>query len=80
MEFYIFLFQLVVRDILNFIQYPIDEDLMRCAMSRKEGIYRRKRRLMSFDPFIPAMKKLIEESKSRVYTELGRHVKPKWRL
>lgn len=71
------IFQSAVRDILNFIQHPIDEDLMRCAMNRKEGIYRRKRRLMSFDPFIPAMKKLIEESKTRVYSELGRHVKPK---
>lgn len=70
----------MLRDILNFIQYPIDEDLMRCALSRKEGIYRRKRRLMSFDPFIPMMKKLIEEAKQRVYTKLGRIEKPKWQL
>lgn len=65
----------IVRDILNFIEFPIDEDLMRCAMNRKEGIYRRKRRLLSFDPFTPEMKKMIEEVRVRVYNELGRKTK-----
>jgi hypothetical protein len=64
-----------VRDILNFIEFPIDEDLMKCAMNRKEGIYRRKRRLLSFDPFTPEMKMMIEEVRVRVYNELGRKIK-----
>ena len=66
-----------IRDILKFIDFPIDEDLMRCAIMRKEGIYRRKKRLLTFDPYTPAMKKMIEEKRNQVYTELGRYKKPK---
>jgi hypothetical protein len=65
----------IVREILNFIEFSIDEDLMKCAMNRKEGIYRRKRRLLQFDPFTPEMKKMIEEVRVRVYNELGRKTK-----
>lgn len=62
-----------LREILKFIDYPISEDLLQCALMRKEGIYRRKKRLLTFDPFTPTMKKLIEETRSQVYTELGRY-------
>lgn len=66
-----------LRDILKFIDFQINEDLMRCAIMRKEGIYRRKKRLLTFDPFTPTMKKMIEEKRSQVYEELGRNKKPK---
>lgn len=66
-----------LRDILRFIDYPINEDLIRCAILRKEGIYRRKKRLLAFDPYTAAMKKMIEEKRTQVYTELGRNKKPK---
>lgn len=66
-----------LREILRFIDYPINEDLMRCAILRKEGIYRRKKRLLAFDPYTAAMKKMIEEKRTQVYTELGRNKKPK---
>lgn len=66
-----------LRDILRFIDYPINEDLMRCAILRKEGIYRRKKRLLAFDPYTTAMKKMIEEKRTQVYAELGRNKKPK---
>lgn len=65
-----------LRDILKFIDYPIDENLMSCAIMRKEGIYRRKKRLLTFDPYTPILKKMIEEKRTQVYTELGRN-KPK---
>lgn len=66
-----------LRDILKFIDYPVNEDLMRCAIMRKEGVYRRKKRLLTFDPYTPIMKKMIEEKRTQVYTELGRNKKPK---
>lgn len=66
-----------IRDILKFIDYPINEDLINCAIMRKEGIYRRKKRLLAFDPFTQTMKKMIEDKRSQVYTELGRKTKPK---
>jgi Sulfotransferase domain len=62
-----------LREILKFIDFPVDEDLMRCAVMRKEGIYRRKKRLMNFDPYTLTMKKMIEERRTQVYTELGRY-------
>ena len=65
-----------LRDILNFIEHPINEDLLRCAVMRKEGIYRRKKRLLTFDPYTITMKKMIEEKRTLVYTELGRYKKP----
>lgn len=66
-----------LRNILNFIDYRINEDLLHCAVNRKEGIYRRKKRFLAFDPFSMTMKKLIEEKRTQVYTELGRNKKPK---
>lgn len=66
-----------LRDILKFIDFSINEDLMRCAIMRKEGIYRRKKRLLNFDPYTPAMKRMIEEKRTQVYSELGRNKKLK---
>jgi hypothetical protein len=65
-----------LREILKFISFPVDEDLMRCAVMRKEGIYRRKKRLLNFDPYTLTMKKMIEERRTQVYTELGRNKRP----
>lgn len=42
-------------------------------MSRKEGIYRRKKRIMAFDPYTPAMHAALEEKKRDVYAALGRY-------
>ncbi|KAJ6635427.1 WSCD family member [Pseudolycoriella hygida] len=54
--------------------YPIiQQELLNCALSRKEGIYRRKKRIMTFDPYTPEMHKAIEEKKREVYAELGRY-------
>lgn len=66
-----------LRDILNFINFPINEDLLACALKRKEGIYRRKKRLLNFDPYTIAMKKMIEKKRKDVYEFLGRN-KPKF--
>jgi hypothetical protein len=62
-----------LRDIFNFIDYPINESLLACALKRKEGIYRRKKRLLTFDPYTPSMKKMIEKKRIQVYQELGRY-------
>lgn len=41
-------------------------------MARKEGIYRRKKRIMAFDPYSPAMHIALEAKKREVYGALGR--------
>uniref|UniRef100_A0A1B0D5D5 Uncharacterized protein n=1 Tax=Phlebotomus papatasi TaxID=29031 RepID=A0A1B0D5D5_PHLPP len=52
---------------------PLPDNLFSCAMSRKEGIYQRKKRLMSFDPFTPQMKLELEEKRQEVFSILGRN-------
>lgn len=49
------------------------QELFNCAMSRKEGIYRRKKRIMAFDPYTPAMHAALEAKKHEVYAVLGRY-------
>lgn len=65
-----------LRDILNFIEFPINEELLSCALRKKEGIYRRKKRFVNFQPYTTSMKKMIEKKRIQVYEELGRN-KPK---
>ncbi|XP_055606932.1 WSCD family member AAEL009094 [Uranotaenia lowii] len=61
-----------LRSILKFLRFPIDEELLACALSRKEGIYRRKKRILQFDPYSPAMRVTIDEKRAEVYAALGR--------
>lgn len=59
-----------IRTIFDFLELPIEDELFRCALDRKEGIYRRKRRILAFDPFTDKMKKRIEREQRRVYEEM----------
>ncbi|KAF5285209.1 hypothetical protein FQR65_LT13324 [Abscondita terminalis] len=53
--------------LLNFLEIPISDDLLACALERQEGIYRRKRRYLNFDPYTPTMKKLLQNEQKKVY-------------
>nr|XP_041630633.1 WSCD family member CG9164 isoform X2 [Drosophila kikkawai] len=61
-----------LRSILDFLQFPVSEQLMRCAIMRKEGIFRRKKRLLSFDPYTEAMRAEVQARRRLVYGLLGR--------
>lgn len=63
----------ILREILNFLEFPIEESLMSCTLIRKEGIFRRKKRVLSFDPYSPAMRHQLDERKRKIYTLLGRY-------
>lgn len=56
-----------LRSILQFLEMPIDEDLLKCALERQEGIYRRKKRVLNFDPYNSAMKKQLHVEQEKVY-------------
>lgn len=56
-----------IRSILEFLELPIDENLLKCALERQEGIYRRKRRVLNFDPYSSAMKKQLQMEQEKVY-------------
>ncbi|KAB0791171.1 hypothetical protein PPYR_02971 [Photinus pyralis] len=53
--------------LLNFLEVPISDQLLACALERQEGIYRRKRRYMNFDPYTRKMKKLLQMEQKKVY-------------
>ncbi|KAI4455122.1 hypothetical protein MML48_9g00016571 [Holotrichia oblita] len=59
-----------VRTILDFLELPISDELFQCALARKEGIYRRKRRALAFDPFTSEMKRRMDKEQQRVYEEI----------
>ncbi|XP_016923851.1 WSCD family member CG9164 [Drosophila suzukii] len=61
-----------LRSILEFLQFPVNEQLMRCAIMRKEGIFRRKKRLLSFDPYTESMRAEVQNRRRIVYGLLGR--------
>ncbi|KAK9880687.1 hypothetical protein WA026_011923 [Henosepilachna vigintioctopunctata] len=56
-----------LKSVLKFLDQPISETLFKCAMERREGIYRRKRRAIVFDPYSQKMKDLIKIEQERVY-------------
>lgn len=47
--------------------------MLRCAIGRKEGIYRRKKRILTFDPYSQEMHTQLEIKKRQVYADLGRY-------
>ena len=61
-----------LRDILEFINHPVDEALLACAVSRREGIYKRRKRLIRFDPYTPEMHEKIAAKEKEVFRKLGR--------
>ncbi|XP_045468186.1 WSCD family member AAEL009094 isoform X2 [Harmonia axyridis] len=65
-----------LRSMLNFLEHPISEELFNCAMERKEGIYRRKKRAIVFDPFSSKMKEKIKEEQERVYEAIYNFASP----
>uniref|UniRef100_A0A182KGN2 Sulfotransferase domain-containing protein n=1 Tax=Anopheles christyi TaxID=43041 RepID=A0A182KGN2_9DIPT len=62
-----------LRSILKFLNHSTDEELLACALMRKEGIYRRKKRILQFDPYSPAMHAAIDGKRAEVYATLGRY-------
>lgn len=63
-----------LRDILQFINGTarVDEELLACTLERKEGIYRRRKRILHFDPFTKEMHERIAAKRKEVYGKLGR--------
>nr|CAI5817443.1 unnamed protein product [Callosobruchus analis] len=56
-----------MRGVLDFIGVHVDPQLFKCAMDRREGIYRRKKRVLNFDPYTKEMKEKLREAQEKVY-------------
>ncbi|KAJ8916603.1 hypothetical protein NQ315_000248, partial [Exocentrus adspersus] len=59
-----------LRTVMRFVEVPVDEELLRCALERREGIYRRKKRVLNFDPFSARMKAELEAVQERVFAAI----------
>ena len=56
-----------MRKLLDFLQVKINDDDIKCALKRKEGIYRRhKKKIVGFDIENKTIKELIAHRKERV--------------
>lgn len=60
-----------LRALLLFLEARVPEADLSCALARREGIYRRRRRPLPFDPFTPAMKEVLRAEQSQVYSALA---------
>lgn len=65
-----------LRSMLEFLEVPIDENLLKCALERQEGIYRRRRRVLNFDPYTSTMKKQLQMEQEQVYEAIYRIAAP----
>lgn len=59
--------QHTLTTLLDFLEIPISKSLLECTLERQEGIYRRKKRHLNFDPFTNAMKKRLQTEQQKVY-------------
>nr|XP_023029409.1 WSCD family member AAEL009094 isoform X1 [Leptinotarsa decemlineata]XP_023029410.1 WSCD family member AAEL009094 isoform X1 [Leptinotarsa decemlineata] len=65
-----------LRTVMEFIDLPVDEELLKCAMKRKEGIYRRKKRALNFDPYTAKMKEKMQKVQDKVYEAIYNFAAP----
>lgn len=65
-----------LKTVINFLEMPIDEELFKCAIHRREGIYRRKKRVLNFDPYSSRMKTKLREVQRKVYEAIYNFASP----
>ncbi|RVE53976.1 hypothetical protein evm_001379 [Chilo suppressalis] len=55
-----------LQGVLDFLNHTVSEAEMNCAISNKEGIYRRKKKIKNFDPYSSEMYRAIQDTQDRV--------------
>ena len=60
-----------LQDLLRFLRLNVSEQNMACALEWREGIYRRKRRVINFDPFTATMKQALRKEQDAVYEAIA---------
>lgn len=59
-----------LKRVLDFLNISVSPQAMECALSRKQGIYKRSKKLLSFDIFDPELTDFLEAKKAHVYNIL----------
>lgn len=65
-----------LKSVVEFLNISVDASRFKCAMDRKEGIYRRKKRVLNFDPYTQNMKGKIEKVQQQVYEAIYNFAAP----
>lgn len=60
--------QKTLRDILNFLEWPVNESTLSCAIRKQKGYFKRKRN--SFDPYSKKLKNILIKAQREVFDEL----------
>ncbi|EEB20243.1 conserved hypothetical protein [Pediculus humanus corporis] len=68
-----------LRRLLKFLEVNVTESQLQCAIQRKEGIYKRKKKMIHLDPFTKDMKTKIEATKLEVYKLIYDYISSKKR-
>lgn len=66
-----------LRQLLKFLEVNITEPQLQCALERREGIYRRKKRMINLDPFTKDMKLKLQATKREVYALIYEYLEDK---
>lgn len=64
-----------LRSLAEFLELPLTESELQCAIVRREGIYKRKSRSVTLDPFTPQMKATLKAEQDYVYKEIQTYLK-----
>lgn len=64
-----------LRSLTEFLELPLTESELQCAIVRREGIYKRKSRSVTLDPFTPQMKATLKAEQDYVYKEIQTYLK-----
>lgn len=55
-----------LRKILEFINAEVDEEMLDCVAEKYEGLFRRKKYVLDFEPFNTDLKEQIENARDMV--------------
>ncbi len=56
-----------LRRLVDFLRVSVSNRTMHCVMDKREGIYKRSKRLLNFNPFDDGMKAMLNERQKFVY-------------
>ncbi|KAF7273793.1 hypothetical protein GWI33_013521 [Rhynchophorus ferrugineus] len=68
-----------LKSVINFLGVYVPTKKFNCAIERKEGIYRRKKRVLNFDPFTSEMRIKIKNVQEKVYDAIYQTAAPEKR-
>ncbi|XP_059095768.1 WSCD family member CG9164-like [Tigriopus californicus] len=64
--------EIQLRRVLTFLNIPVRDAMISCALARRQGLYHRPKRILHFEVFNSSMRQTLADHKRRVYSILGK--------